>query len=121
MNNFFIRPLRDRTLRTCRILYFSAPRETERFSTGERPRLTAALYLLTHISVRDPQFSFHLCLYLPAIPPVLFYLEISNDPPDTSVLSRSSAGTFVSVARSGCCCTDRPHVARAKIRARPLA
>jgi len=36
-----------------------------------------------------------------AILPLLFYLEISNDPPDTFVLSYSSPGTFISVSRSG--------------------
>jgi len=61
-----------------------------------------ALYLLTHISLRDSQFSFYLRLYLWTIPPVLFYLEISNDPPDTFVLSYSSPATFVSVSRSDC-------------------
>lgn len=49
---------------------------TYAFSRQERPPP-----LLTHISPRDPQFPFHLRLYLPAIPSVLFYLEISNDPP----------------------------------------
>lgn len=88
-----------------------------RFNSYARTRLAArtALYLLTHISLRDPQFSFYLCLYLRAIPPLLFYLEISNDPLDTFVLSYSSPGTFISVLRSGCSGSSVLHVLKSAL------
>lgn len=69
----------------------------------------------THLSARPAVFLLPLPLSLRAIPPLLFYLEISNDPPDTFVLSYSSPGTFISVSRSGCSGSSVLHVLKSAL------